>query len=82
MTLDKRVEEIVKKIVDEMYKYGIDAFPLSASQTADGEKIMIDILTQELQTARIESYAQGYTQGKFDEKMDTEYKHPLRARPS
>ena len=30
----------------------------------------------QLQKARAEGYEQGYTQGKFDEKMDAEYKHP------
>lgn len=36
----------------------------------------IEFFTKQLQKARAEGYEQGYTQGKFDEKMDAEYKHP------
>ena len=54
-------------------------FPMRVTLSRDGSNEVYVSITehqQQLQKARTEGYEQGYTQGKFDEKMDTEYKHP------
>lgn len=44
--------------------------------TRNLRKLLPSFIHHQLQKARPEGYEQGYTQGKFDEKMDAEYKHP------